>query len=78
MVVVALAAVFALTAVAASSALATPEWYVKKGGTYSKVKEAVKVKAAFGLEEIVVPNFGVKFGIKCSGKSPLGELKSVA
>jgi hypothetical protein len=72
---VALVAVCAFSAVAASSALASPEWYVKKGGTYSKVKEAVKVKAAFGLEEIVVPEFGEKFGIKCKGTAT-GELKS--
>jgi|HubBroStandDraft_4_1064222.scaffolds.fasta_scaffold17194_2 hypothetical protein len=75
-----LVAVFALGAVAASSAFASPEWYVKKSGTYSKVKEAVKVKAAFGLEEIVTPTlygppYNEKFGIKCKGTAA-GELKS--
>lgn len=72
---VTLVAVFAFSAVAASSALASPEWYVKKGGTYSKVNEAVKVKAKFGLEEIVTPELGEKFGVKCKG-SAAGELKS--
>jgi hypothetical protein len=75
-VFVALVAVFALGAVAASSALASPEWYVKKSGTYSKVKEAVKVKAKFSLEEIVTPELGQpKFGVSCHGSSE-GELKS--
>lgn len=76
-VLLALVAVFALGAVA-SSALASPEWYVKKSGTYSKVTEAVKVKAAFGIEAIVVPSFGgemFKFGIKCHGTA-MGELKA--
>ncbi len=42
-VLAALVAVFAFTAVAASSALASPEWYVKKAGVWEKVTEAVKV-----------------------------------
>jgi hypothetical protein len=42
---VALGAVFALSAVAASSASAAPEWYVKKGGVFKKVTEAVNVAA---------------------------------
>ncbi len=80
MVLVALVAVFALSAVAASSAFASPEWYVKKGGTYSKVKEAVKIKGAWELEEIVTPTgygppYNEKFGVKCNGNSE-GELKS--
>jgi len=52
---------------------------VKKSGVYSKVKEAVKVKAKFGLEEIVTPSGGPplneKFGIKCKGRA-MPELKS--
>jgi hypothetical protein len=75
MVGAALVAACAVSAVAASSALASPEWYVKKGGTYSKVTAAVSVKAAWGLEEIVTPELGEKFGIKCKG-SAKGELKS--
>jgi sulfite exporter TauE/SafE len=43
MVLGALLAVFALSAVAASSASAAPEWYVKKGGVFKKVTEPVKV-----------------------------------
>jgi hypothetical protein len=43
-VLVALIAVFALTAIAASSALASPEWYVKKAGVFKKVTTAVKVE----------------------------------
>jgi hypothetical protein len=47
----ALLAVFALSALTAASALASPEWYVKKGGTFSKVSTAVKVtwEGSFGL-----------------------------
>jgi len=75
---VTLVAVFALGAVTASSAFASPEWYVKKGGTYSKVKEAVKVKVNWGLEEIVTPEGGPpyneKFGIKCKAVGT-GEIK---
>jgi hypothetical protein len=78
--IVALVAVFALGAVASSAALASPEWYVKKGGTYSKVKEAVKFKGNFRLEEIVTPKgyglpYNEPFGLKCTSTSE-GELKS--
>jgi hypothetical protein len=42
-VLTALTAILALSAVAVSSASAAPEWYVKKGGTYSKATTAVGV-----------------------------------
>ncbi len=48
--VVTLAAVFALGAVAASSALASPEWYVKEGGTFHKLTSALEVHANTNLD----------------------------
>jgi|SRR5580700_3584516 hypothetical protein len=43
MVLLGLLAAFAVGAVAASSALASPEWYVKKAGVFKKVTGPVKV-----------------------------------
>jgi hypothetical protein len=43
-VFIALVAVFAVSAVASSSALAAPEWYAKKAGVYAKITTAVAVK----------------------------------
>lgn len=40
----ALVTVFALAAIAASSALAAPEWYAKKSGVWAKVTTPVKIK----------------------------------
>jgi hypothetical protein len=74
----ALAAVFALSAVAASSALASPEWYVKKAGKFEKVTTAVKVVGTFSWEMILLPEgFGKEFqgGMSCQGTAE-GELKS--
>jgi hypothetical protein len=44
-VFVALVAVFAFSAVAASSALASPEWYAKKSGTWAKITTPVAFEA---------------------------------
>src|SRR5580700_1082495 len=60
MVVVALVAVFAIGAVASSSALASPEWYAKKGGVWTKVITPVNVKATwtFELSDNAYPELG--------------------
>jgi len=50
MVCTALVAALALAAVASASALASPEWYVKKKGTWSKVTTAVNVVSPGTLE----------------------------
>jgi hypothetical protein len=49
-VFVALVAVFALSAVAASSALASPEWYAKKAGVFAKITTPVKFEAESKFE----------------------------
>ncbi len=72
---VALVAVFAFSAVAASSALASPEWYVKKSGLFEKVKESVPVTGTLSFE--VVDTFLEEDGgLSCSGQAPDDSLKS--
>jgi|SRR5580700_1874191 hypothetical protein len=78
-VFVTLVAVFAFSAVAASSALASPEWYVKKAGVFAKVKESVKVLSTDTLELIdtkygTPPPFS-NWGISCEG-TDLGVIKA--
>jgi hypothetical protein len=77
---VALVAVFALGAVAASSALGSPEWYVKKAGTFAKVTTSVKVALASSKIEVVDTKrtnaFGVPFGISCTVLEGGGVIKS--
>ncbi len=77
MVVVALVAVFALSAVAASSALATPEWYVKKAGKFEKVKEAVKVQGTYSWDLVATdPQVLLEPGGIALSAEFEGELKS--
>jgi hypothetical protein len=70
-VLTALAAVFALSAVAVSSASAAPEWYVKKGGVWSKVTTSVKATSSNTLEVIdtkILTVEGLKaLAISCEG-----------
>lgn len=54
----ALVAVFAIGVVAAASASAAPEWYVKKAGKYEKVTTPVKVTGTASWELLVKPLFG--------------------
>jgi hypothetical protein len=76
-VLVALVAAFAFSAVAASSALASPEWYVKKAGKYEKVSEAVNVGGTVSFDAVIVYSTFKEFPgeAKCHG-SVKGELKS--
>jgi hypothetical protein len=64
---VALVAVLALGAVAASSALASPEFYVKKAGVFKKVTESVNVTLENQFELIDTKNEG--FGESCTGEA---------
>jgi hypothetical protein len=73
----ALAAVLALAAVAVAPALAAREWYVKKGGTYSKVTTAVKVE--FEASKLaMIDNLGGAYeGLSCtSSKFGTGTVES--
>jgi|HubBroStandDraft_4_1064222.scaffolds.fasta_scaffold06695_3 hypothetical protein len=70
----ALLAVFALTAVAASSASAAPEWYVKKGGVFEKVKEAINVEGTASWEVTDKVSIFERFGVKCTSKD-FGQIK---
>ncbi len=78
MVLVALVAAFALSAVAASSAFASPEWYAKKGGVWAKVTTSLKVKATITFEATDTGYkglFGKSRTVRCEG-APEGEIKS--
>jgi hypothetical protein len=80
MTCVALVAVFALTAVAASSALAAPEWYVKKAGTFAKVTKAVAVQFE-NKWEITDTKYslpGEVFAIACKGYGGEGEIEAAS
>jgi hypothetical protein len=79
MVLVALVAVFAISAVAASSALASPEWYVKKAGVFAKVTTSVKVALKSSKIEVIDTKrtfAGVPFGISCTVVEGEGVIKS--
>jgi hypothetical protein len=74
MVCTALVAALALAAVASASALASPEWHVRKKGTWSKVTtsvavapEAVKVGLALGKE---------KEGFRCTSTHSEGSIEA--
>jgi hypothetical protein len=71
----ALLAVLALSAIAVSSAsAASPEWYVKKKGTYEKLKETVQVATTENQFEL---NDRIGFlGISCKEASATGEIKA--
>ena len=81
---VALVAVFALSAIAASAASASPEWYVKKAGTWSKVgATAVQIEANESNFEIIntkYEGFPSFFAVSCKSGSAQhslqGELKA--
>lgn len=66
-VLVTLVAALALSAAAASSALAAPEWYAKKGGALSKVTSPLEAAATTSL---TVTDSGWLGGVKvkCTGK----------
>ena len=71
----ALLAVFALTAVAASSASAAPEWYIKKAGVFAKVKEAINVKQGTANWELTDKvSIFERFGVKCTSEDS-GQIK---
>jgi hypothetical protein len=78
----ALAAVLALTAIAASSALAAPEWYVKKGGTWSKVSTPVSVQINSIWSMVDTKTSPGEWGIACpssgEGKVKAGGAAEVA
>ncbi|HWY89440.1 MAG TPA: hypothetical protein VNY31_02105 [Solirubrobacteraceae bacterium] len=73
----ALIAIFALSAVAASSALASPEWYVKKAGVFKKVTTSVNVNVETSKLQIVDTKYelGVPLGIACRAAGK-GVIKS--
>lgn len=71
---VALAAVFVLGAVASSSALATPAWYVKEGGTFHKLTSALEVHANTNLVLTDEPYKEKELNIYVS-ESCLGSMK---
>jgi hypothetical protein len=81
-VLVALIAVFALTAIAASPALAAPEWYVKKAGVFKKLTGTETVKVNFeGTFEVSDTKFGPlkrPLAVSCTakGEEARGEIKS--
>jgi hypothetical protein len=66
-------ATFALSAVAASSASAAPEWYVKKKGTYEKLTAPVKVSIEGTFESYDVP---ARKGVLCNIHVGAGEIKT--
>jgi hypothetical protein len=72
MVFVAFAAVLAISAVAASSAFASPEWYAKKAGVFAKITTAVKV----GFESKLELVDRSEFGFSCEGAPATGEIKA--
>lgn len=74
-VLVALIAVFALTAISASSALAAPEWYVKKAGVWSKVTTSVKVTLENSWELNDTKFSPTPLAVSCTGSGE-GEIKS--
>jgi hypothetical protein len=72
----ALAAILALGAVSASSALASPEWYVKESGVYKKVTTPLKVTIGYNYElndAKAVAGFGLIVACKFEGE---GEISS--
>jgi hypothetical protein len=73
---VALLAVLALGAVAASSALASPAWYVKKGGTWTKASTAVKVEFEASKLAMIDNEGGVYKGLSCTGHFGAGVVGS--
>jgi hypothetical protein len=79
-VLVALVAVFAISAVATSSALASPEWYVKKSGVFAKVTTSVKVTMGSSKIEVIDTKrtnaFKVPFGMSCTVLEGIGVIKS--
>jgi hypothetical protein len=74
MTFLALLAVFALSAVAAASASASPEWYVKKGGVFKKAGTAVKVNFTGTYELYYHPKLG-SYRFSCT-VGPSSELIS--
>lgn len=67
---VALIAVFALSAVAASSAFASPEWYVKKGGVWTKATSNVNWELVNTNQKVWVSEIsgGEYIGVECAGE----------
>jgi hypothetical protein len=68
-----LAAALALSMVVASSALAAPEWYEKKGGTWKKVTTAVQVNFYAEAVKLIESAPSGYWGFKCLGTEPQGE-----
>jgi hypothetical protein len=72
----ALVAVFALGAVTASSAFASPEWYVKKAGKFAKVTTSANVVSTGTFELIDTKNpGGLTLSISCKGEAS-GPIKA--
>src|SRR5580700_1492501 len=72
MVLLALLAVLAVSATSVSVAFASPEWYVKKGGVYSKLATSVKVKFENKIEFLDAG----EIGFKCEAGTAEGEIKT--
>ncbi len=71
-----LVATLALSAVATSSALASPEWYVKKSGTFTKASTAVNVKLE-ASKFTFIDNTGELYnGWSCTGYFGEGTIES--
>jgi hypothetical protein len=70
MTFLALLAVFALGAVAASSAFASPEWYVKKGGVWTRATSSVKVELINTIQKVWVSETSGEayIGVECAGE----------
>jgi hypothetical protein len=76
---VALVAALALAAVTASSAFASPEWYVKKGGVWTKATSAVKVELVNTNQKVWVSETsrGSYIGVECAGEGGIGTEGSI-
>lgn len=73
---VTLVAVFAISAVAVSSAAASPEWYVKKSGKWEKVTTAVKVTGNYNWSLLANAGGAFELGGLALTAEFAGELKS--
>jgi hypothetical protein len=71
---VTIVAVFAFSAVAASSAFASPEWYAKKAGVFAKVSKATKMnfESKFELSDTKY-SAGIPLAVACTGEGS-GEI----
>jgi hypothetical protein len=79
-VLVALIALFAFSAVASSSASASPEWYVKKAGKFEKVKGSIEVSGTASWQ-LVDTGSGFKgihepLGISCTYEKAEGTISA--